>query len=78
MSVYKENVVKHYWRAVFSFIDKEIWPDSITYTIEAESWNKAYLMASSDREEIARIMDIPIDKVVVKSVIRFMPSSDSE
>ena len=78
MSVYKENVVKHYWRAVFSFADEEIWPDSITYTIEAESWNKAYLMASSDREEIARIMDIPVDKVVVKSVIRFMPSSDSE
>ena len=43
-----------------------------------ESWNKAYMMASDDRQEIAFIMDIPVEDVVVKSVTRVMPSSSSE
>ena len=74
----KTNVVKRYWRAVFSFNREDIWPESISYTLEAESWNKAYMMASDDRCEIAHIMDIPVKDVVVKSVTRFMPSSGSE
>ena len=40
--------------------------------------NKAYMMASDDREEIAHIMDIPIDDVVVKSVKMILPSERSE
>ena len=74
----KTNVVKRYWRAVFVFKRDDIWPESLSYTIEAESWNKAYMMASDDRCEIAHIMDIPVKDVVVKSVTRFMPSSGSE
>ena len=74
----KTNVVKRYWRAVFSFNRADIWPESLSYTLEAESWNKAYMMASDDRQEIAHIMDIPVEDVVVKSVTRFMPSSGSE
>ena len=74
----KTNVVKRYWRAVFSFNRADIWPESLSYTLEAESWNKAYMMASDDRQEIAHIMDIPVEDVVVKSVTRFMPSSSSE
>lgn len=74
----KTNVVKRYWRAVFTFNRDDIWPESLSYTIEAESWNKAYMMASDDRQEIAYIMDIPVEDVVVKSVTRFMPSGGSE
>ena len=74
----KTNVVKRYWRAVFTFNRDDIWPESLSYTIEAESWNKAYMMASDDRQEIAFIMDIPVEDVVVKSVTRVMPSSSSE
>ena len=74
----KTNVVKRYWRAVFAFNRVDIWPETISYTIEAESWNKAYMMASDDRQEIARIMDIPEEDVLVKSVTRFMPTPSSE
>ena len=74
----KTNVVKRYWRTVFAFNRADIWPETISYTIEAESWNKAYMMASDDRQEIARIMDIPEVDVVVKSVTRFMPTPSSE
>lgn len=74
----KTNVVKRYWRAVFGFRRDDIWPDSISYTLEAESWNKAFMMASDDKQEIAHIMDIPVEDVVVKSVTRFMPSSSTE
>ena len=74
----KTNVVKRYWRAVFEFKRDDIWPESISYTLEAESWNKAYMMASDDRQEIARIMDIPEVDVLVKSVTRFMPLPSSE
>lgn len=74
----KTNVVKRYWRAVFAFNRVDIWPETISYTIEAESWNKAYMMASDDRQEIARIMDIPEEDVLVKSVTRFMPLPSSE
>lgn len=74
----KENVVKRYWRAVFAFKRDDIWPETLSYTLEAESLNRAYMMALDDRQEIARIMDIPADDVLVKSVTRFMPSSDSE
>ena len=78
MSQLKENVVKRYWRAVFTFNREDIWPESLSYIIEAESWNKAYMMASDDREEIAHIMDIPIDDVVVQSVKMILPSERSE
>lgn len=78
MSEYRDNVVKRYWRAVFTFKRDDIWPESLSYTLEAESWNKAYMMASDDRYEIAHIMDIPVEDVLVKSVTRFMPSSGSE
>ena len=78
MQELKTNVVKRYWRAVFAFNRDDIWPGTISYTIEAESWNKAYMMASDDRQEIAHIMDVPVDDVVVKSVTRIMPSPVSE
>ena len=78
MSQLKENVVKKYWRAVFTFNREDIWPEQLSYIIEAESWNKAYMMASEDREEIAHIMDIPIDDVVVNSVKMILPSERSE
>lgn len=74
----KTNVVKRYWRAVFTFNRDDIWPESLSYTIEAESWNKAYMMASDDRQEIAFIMDIPVEDVVVKSVTQFKPSPTLE
>ena len=74
----KTNVVKRYWRAIFTFNRADIWPESISYTLEAESWNKAYMMASDDRHEIAHIMDIPVEDVLVKSVTRFMPLPSSE
>lgn len=74
----KTNVVKRYWRTVFAFNRADIWPETISYTIEAESWNKAYMMASDDRQEIAHIMDIPVEDVVVKSVTRYMPMPSSE
>lgn len=78
MSELKTNVVKRYWRAVFSFKRDDIWPSSISYTLEAESWNKAYMMALDDRHEIAHIMDIDEGDVVVESVTRIMPLEDSE
>ena len=78
MQELKTNVIKRYWRAVFAFNRDDLWPETISYTIEAESWNKAYMMASDDRMEIAHIMDIPVGDVVVKSVTRFRPSFGSE
>lgn len=78
MAELKTNVVKRYWRVVFAFNRDDIWPETISYTLEAESWNKAYMMASDDRQQIAEIMDISVTDVVVKSVTRVSPTSGSE
>ena len=61
------NVVMRPWRVVY-VIDGAFEPQTIRYTIEAESWNKAYLRASDEREQIAALLGTSLDNVRIDSV----------
>ena len=63
------NVINHPWRVVYA-LDGSFDPQTIKYTIEAECWNKAYLMASDEALQIASLLGVEPDKVKVESVTR--------
>ena len=64
---YAANVVMRPWRVVYS-LNSVFEPQTIKYTIEAESWNKAYLRALDEMQEIMSLMNITEDKISIKSV----------
>lgn len=64
---YAANVVMRPWRVVYA-IDSVFEPQTIKYTLEAESWNKAYLMALDEMQEIMSLLNITEDKISIKSV----------
>ena len=55
------------WRVVYS-LNSVFEPQTIKYTIEAESWNKAYLRALDEMREIMSLMGITEDKISIQSV----------
>ncbi len=64
---YVANVVMRPWRVVYA-IKSPLEPQTIKYTIEAESWNKAYLRALDEMQEIMSLLNITEDKISIKSV----------
>ena len=64
---YAANVVMRPWRVVYA-IKSPLEPQTIKYTIEAESWNKAYLRALDEMQEIISLLNITEDKISIKSV----------
>ena len=64
---YAANVVMRPWRVVYS-LNSVFEPQTIKYTIEAESWNKAYLRALDEMQEIISLLNITEDKISIKSV----------
>lgn len=61
------NVVMRPWRIVYA-LNSAFEPQTIKYTIEAESWNKAYLRALDEMQEIISLLNITEDKISIKSV----------
>lgn len=56
------------WRVVYA-LKSPLEPQTIIkYTIEAESWNKAYLRALDEMQEIISLLNITEDKISIKSV----------
>ena len=55
------------WRVV-CVCDTDLGVETIKYTIEAESWNKAYMKASDEMPEIASLLGIPVSNVRIDSV----------
>ena len=64
---YVANVVMRPWRVVYS-LNSVFEPQTIKYTIEAESRNKAYLRALDEMQEIMSLLNITEDKISIKSV----------
>ena len=64
---YVANVVMRPWRVVYA-LNSVFEPQTIKYTLEAESWNKAYLRALDEMQEIMSLLNITEDKISIKSV----------
>lgn len=65
---YAANVVMRPWRVVYA-LNSVFEPQTIIkYTLEAESWNKAYLRALDEMQEIMSLLNITEDKISIKSV----------
>ena len=67
MSKLRFNVVMRPWRVVYA-LNSVFEPQTIKYTIEAESRNKAYLRALDEMQEIMSLLNITEDKISIKSV----------
>lgn len=67
MSKLRFNVVMRPWRVVYA-LKSPLEPQTIKYTIESESWNKAYLRALDEMQEIMSLLNITEDKISIKSV----------
>lgn len=67
MSKLRFNVVMRPWRVVYA-LKSPFEPQTIKYTLEAESWNKAYLRALDEMQEIMSLLNITEDKISIKSV----------
>ena len=65
---YAANVVMRPWRVVYALNSVFEQQTIIKYTIEAESWNKAYLRALDEMQEIISLLNITEDKISIKSV----------
>lgn len=61
------NVVMRPWRVVYA-LNSVFETQTIKYTLEAESWNKAYLRALDEMQEIMSLLNITEDKISIKSV----------
>lgn len=55
------------WRVVYA-INSVFEPQTIKYTLEAESWNKAYLRALDEMQEIMSLLNITEDKISIQSI----------
>ena len=64
---YAANVVMRPWRVVYA-LKSPLEPQTIKYTLEAESWDKAYLRALDEMQEIMSLLNITEDKISIKSV----------
>lgn len=67
MSKMHFNVVLRPWRVV-CVCNTTLGIETIKYTIEAESWNKAYMKASDEILEIASFLGIAVGDVKIESV----------
>lgn len=66
------------WRVV-CVCDTAFGVETIKYTIEAESWNKAYMKASDEMPEIASFLGIAVSDVKIESVTGLpIPQKSSE
>lgn len=61
------TVVMRPWRVV-CLISTASGVETIKYTTEAESWNKAFIQASDEIPEIAALFGVSIDDVSIDSV----------
>ena len=69
------NVIQRPWRVVYR-LNGFFEPQTIKCTLEAESRIKARLKASDEAKEIASLLGVEPDNVVVESVTRIYPSSE--
>lgn len=67
MSQVRFNVIMRPWRVV-CVCNTALGVETIKYTIEAESWNKAYMKASDEIPEIASFLGIAVSDVKIDSV----------
>ena len=67
MSQVRFNVIMRPWRVV-CVCNTALGVETIKYTIEAESWNKAYMKASDEIPEIAALFGVSINDVSIDSV----------
>ena len=63
------------WRVV-CVCNTHLGTETIKYTIEAESWNKAYLKASDEVREIASLLGVSVDDITIESVTGQFVSSE--
>lgn len=78
MSKMHFNVVLRPWRVV-CVCNTTLGIETIKYTIEAESWNKAYMKASDEILEIASFLGIAVGDVKIESVTGLpIPQQSSE
>jgi hypothetical protein len=78
MSQMRFNVVMRPWRVV-CVCNTDLGTETIKYTIEAESWNKAYMKASDEIPEIASLFGIAVSDVKIDSVTGLpVPQKSSE
>lgn len=75
MSKMRFTVKMRPWRVV-CVCDTDLGSETIKYTIEAESWNKAYMKASDEIPEIASLFGIPVSNVRIDSVTGICMSSE--
>lgn len=75
MSKMRFTVKMRPWRVVCA-CDTDSGVETIKYTIEAESWNKAYMKASDEIPEIASLFGIPVSNVRIDSVTGICMSSE--
>lgn len=75
MSKMRFTVKMRPWRVV-CVCDTDLGVETIKYTIEAESWNKAYMKASDEMPEIASLFGIPVSNVRIDSVTGICMSSE--
>ena len=74
---YRANVVTLFWRAVYGL--KSVFEQrTINYTIEAESWNKAYSVALDDKRRIASTLGVDESDVEILSVTRIYTKDGGE
>ncbi len=67
MSQVRFNVIMRPWRVV-CVISTPNGVETIKYTIEAESWNKAYMKASDEMPEFAALFGVSLADVKIDSV----------
>lgn len=78
MSKMRFTVKTRPWRVV-CVCDTALGVETIKYTIEAESWNKAYMKASDEMPEIASFLGIAVSDVKIESVTGLpIPQKSSE
>jgi hypothetical protein len=72
------NVILRPWRVV-CVCSTALGVETIKYTIEAESWNKAYLKASDEIPEFASILGVSVNDIKIESVTGLpVPQKSSE
>lgn len=67
MSQVRFNVIMRPWRVV-CVCNTALGVETIKYTIEAESWNKAYMKASDEMPEFAALFGVSLADVKIDSV----------
>lgn len=78
MSKMRFTVQMRPWRVV-CVCNTDLGTETIKYTIEAESWNKAYMKASDEIPEIASLFGIAVSDVKIDSVTGLpVPQKSSE